>query len=139
MTMTLAPRSDVIFRAVGFFSGTSVELRVGNCPVKFQPPVLFGGRTEGSQIWSKSRFRTFRSSRDKLRIHYTDCISTGSFYVPLSRVWVSTICLPKGAVPPPSLCEKFWELKFFRFSPFAPILALPGDVFFIVLRFFFWD
>jgi len=45
----------------------------------------------------------------------------------------------KGGRTPPSLCEKFWELKFFRFSPFAPILALPGDVFFMVLRFFFWD
>ena len=135
--MILAPPSDVVFRAVGFFSGISVELRVGNCALKFQPPILFGGRTEWSQIWSKSRFRTFRSSRDKLRTHYTDCISTGSFYVPLSRVWVSAICLPKGAVSPPPLCEKFWELKFFRFSRFAPILALPSDVIFIVVRFFF--
>ena len=37
----------------------------------------------------------------------------------------------------PLLCEKVWELKFFRFSRFAPILAHPSAVIFIVVRFFF--
>jgi len=44
-----------------------------------------------------------------------------------------------GRTPSHPLCEKFWELKFFRFSRFAPILALPSDVIFVVVRFFFCD
>jgi len=103
------------FRAVGFFSCTSVELRVGNCPVKFQTPILFGGRTVGSQIWSKSRFRTFRSSRDKLRTIRTAfllslfmcrCQLSG----PLPHAY------QRGPYPPPRYVKNFgnWNFSDFR-------------------------
>jgi len=42
MTPSLSPPSDVVFIAVRFVSGTSVELRPVKRPVKFQPLAYLG-------------------------------------------------------------------------------------------------
>jgi len=90
MTPNLSPPSDIVFIAVRFVSGISIEPHLVKRPMKFQPPSLFGGRDARCQNRPKRVFAF--SDRPEIKSEITVWMH---FY----GVFLLCFCLGSGSLP----------------------------------------